>query len=860
MEESLSAKIASRSLPKRRARTILTIAAVFLGVALLVGINMATASALGEFNNYINKFWGATDIIVTYGTEAPFYPNQTLSKVLSDPLVRQTTQRLNWLGATGNSASNTTFFIVGVDPKTDFDYATFNITGSSRISFGEAVVDNILAQKYGLIVDSTFEIFTLTSQGNIRPIPLRVTGINYSLRNLGSSIYMYLPDLQSDLVLGGQITHIYASLYDSTKALLVESDLQKLLPLYDVSAPKAEAVERISGQTAGFQIGLNVMIAISLVVCSFIVFNTLFMTVMERTYEIGIMRAVGSSRSQIFRIFLAEGLLIGALGTIAGILGGLGLARLFTSVFETTFNVPSLPVAELTPNIVITGLVAGFSAVFAGALYPAISASRINIIQAIRPSARNARRQLPLSGVSLTGIVLLGLGASESLRLTPFHIAYLDVILVPIGLILLGAVFFGRTGRAIMLLVFPASRTVRYVASRSGRRRLLRNTVSFGMIAITLSFAIMIGGIQSGVQEALQQGIQEALGADIILVANESIPISFTSNLTRITQVASATPLSPSDVPAKALGKSGNSSIGILAVDPSVFPNIISYTFVNSPTVSQVYSQLASDNRSLLIPDSLASKLGVVVGDQLSILTRNSTVNNTNSTVPFTVAGVFTGPVLQYIQFGEHFASDSVVVSFAAQREYFDGRDTAPLFLVDLRSQYKSQAAGVARDITTMFPQYNFGENSLTLGELLSLVNSTINRIFALILLILYFALLIASLGIGATMIMSVSDRRREIGLLRSQGVSRLQITGLFLGEGTYLGLFGFLLAVPGGLLLLKGATNSTSLAGFFIPFIIPYGAIVQALILALAAVLTGSLYPAVRASRLEITRALGQV
>jgi putative ABC transport system permease protein len=142
----------------------------------------------------------------------------------------------------------------------------------------------------------------------------------------------------------------------------------------------------------------------------------------------------------------------------------------------------------------------------------------------------------------------------------------------------------------------------------------------------------------------------------------------------------------------------------------------------------------------------------------------------------------------------------------------------------------------------------------------LALVKDTINRIFALILLILYFALLIASLGIGATMIMNVSDRRREIGLLRSQGVSRLQIAGLFLGEGTLLGLFGFLLSIPGGLLLLKGATNSTTLAGFFIPFIVPYGAIVQALILALVAVLIGSLYPALRASRLEITQALQQV
>jgi len=398
------------------------------------------------------------------------------------------------------------------------------------------------------------------------------------------------------------------------------------------------------------------------------------------------------------------------------------------------------------------------------------------------------------------------------------------------------------------------------VSSRSGRRRLLRSSVCFGMITITLSFAIMIGGIQSGVRGALQQGVQEAIGADIILVANQSVPVSFTDNLTSLQQVASATSLSPSPFSAKAFGISASSSIGVVAVDASVFPTIISYTFVNSQPVSQIYQRLASDNQSLLIPDSLASKLGVAAGDQLSILTRKSNADNSTSIVSFTVAGVFTGPVLQYIQFGEHFASDSIVVSLASQREYFAGRDTSPLFLVDLKPQYKSQATGVAQDIAGRFPQYDFAENSLTLGELLSLVNDTINRIFALILLILYFALLIASIGIGATMIMNVSDRRREIGLLRAEGMSRLQITGLFIGEGALLGLFGFLLAIPGGLLLLKGATNSTSLAGFFIPFIVPYSAIVQALVLAVVAVLIGSLYPAIRASRLEITRALEQV
>jgi putative ABC transport system permease protein len=856
----LSAKIASRNLPKRRARTILTILAVFLGVALLVGINMATTSALGEFNSYTDKFWGATDIVVSYGNEQSF-PNQTLSIVQSNSLVQKTAERYDWGGVSGTLASNVTYLLDGINPQNDFDYSSFNVTGTRQFTTGQAVVDNAIAQKLNLGIGSELTVYTTLPTNNaslVQPvvISLEIVGINNPLRNIGSTVYMSLPELQSDLLQDGRITHIYASLYDPTKAVQAETQLLKALPdNYDVSAPKAEAVQRIDSQTTGFQIGLNVMIGVSLVVCSFIVFNTLYMTVIERTYEIGMLRAVGSSRGQIFSIFLAEGLFIGAIGTLSGIFGGLGLARFFTVAFEQVLGIPGLPVAQLTLPIALFGLGAGLVAVLVGSIYPALAASRINIIQAIRPSARNSRKPVSLRLVGLIGSILLGLGAAESLRLTPFHINYLDVIIVPIGLILLGTVIFAKAGRTLTWPLFPASSPIRYVASKSGRRRLLRSSVCFGMIALTLSFAIMIGGIQGGVQGALQQGIQEVLGADILLISNQSIPISFASNLTSLMTVASATPMSPSQFSAKAFGPTSNSSIGVVAVDPAVFPTMISYNFVNSPPSSQVYSELATDNQSLIIPDSLASELGVSAGNTIPVLT---TISNT--TVPFRVAGVFTGPVLQYIQFGQHFASDSIVVSFASQQEFFEGKNTAPLFLVDLKSQYKSQASNVANNIASTFPRYDFGENSLTLSGLLSLVNDTINRIFALILLILYFALLIASLGIGATMIMNVSDRRREIGLLRSQGMSRGQIMKLFLGEGAMLGLFGFLLSIPGGLLLLKGATNSTTLAGFFIPYVVPYSAIVEAFFLSLVAVLAGSIYPACRASRMEITRALDRV
>ncbi len=847
----LSGKIAYRNLPRRKARTILTITAILLGVALLVGINMATASATGEFTNYINKFWGATDIVVKYANGQVF-DNQTINTVQANPDIRATASRLAWTGSLDNI---TTFQFVGLDSRNDFDYSSFNITGTRTIGSGQAVVDSQIAQKYALtigsniIVAKTFPILSNTT------ILLSVVGINYPLRNLGASVYTNLSNMQASLGLQGKITQIYGSLDDSTRAVQVQKQLQKALgQSFDVSAPKAEAVQRIQGQTAGFQLGLNVMIAVSLVVCSFIVFNTLYMTVAERTYEIGVMRAVGSSRSQVFRIFLTEGFLIGIIGATTGVLAGLGLARLFTSIFETSLGFTNLPQAQLTPLIALTGVAAGFAAVLAGSLYPSFSASRTNIMQAIRPSARN-RRATPHSVILAVGLGMLAVGIGQSLSLTPFHVSYIDVALVPLGLVIIGGVIFGKLGRFLSVPLYVFSRTIAYVASRTGRRRLLRSTVSFGMIAITLSFTIMIGGIQGGVQQALQAGVQEALGADIILVANQSIPISFTNNLTRIPEVSYATPLGPASVPSKAFGGNGNStSVGVLAVDPLVFPNIISYTFVGSSSSFEAYSRLAGSNESLLIPEGLASRLGVVAGDSLTMLT----YANGNKT--FLVAGVFTGPVLQYINFGEHFASDSIIVSFNSEHEYFAGQYKSPLFLVDLKNHDRTVASNTAHDIAGLYPKFDFAENSITLGQLLSLVNSTIDRIFGLILLILYFALLIATLGIAATMIMNVAERRREIGLLRSQGMSGIQITGLFLGEGALIGLFGFLLAVPAGLLLLKGATNSTSIAGFWIPFIIPYGMILEAFPLALVAVLGGSVYPAVRAARMEITRALGQV
>src|SRR2546428_10886725 len=107
---------------------------------------MATSSALGEFNNDISKFWGATDIVVTSGNGLQF-SNQTLNTVENNLLVHQAAERLVWGGAIGTTKSNTTFFLTGVNPTSDFDYFTFNISGVRQLSQGKAVVDRVIAEK-----------------------------------------------------------------------------------------------------------------------------------------------------------------------------------------------------------------------------------------------------------------------------------------------------------------------------------------------------------------------------------------------------------------------------------------------------------------------------------------------------------------------------------------------------------------------------------------------------------------------------------------------------------------------------------------------------------------------------------------
>jgi putative ABC transport system permease protein len=843
--------MATRNISRRKSRNILTVFAIILGTALLVGVNIATTSAMAEFTRYLERFWGETDIFIRYVGNVPFNEgNITIVSEVSD--VEKYTPRLTlgWLPI--NNDTNKLIAIVGI-AKDDFDYVTYNITGSRNVNGQNVVIGNKIAEEYGIKTDDVFNL-TVTEY-EAKNYTVKAIGIYHSTPPATSiDIFMDLEKAQEITGLEGKISLILVKIKDPAKAIETRDLLQKKLGVeFEVSAPKTEAQQRIQSQLAGFQLGLNIMIMVALLVCGFLVFNTMFMAVKERTYEIGVLRAVGTSRRHVFLVFLEESLLLGAAGTVIGIFAGLALSNLFALVLEQAFHMSKITGLALTRDSVIIGLVGGLLTVVGGAVYPAISASRVNILQALRPEMR-IKRKIPDSIFLVTGLFLFLFGVALALGMLPFALPYVDMFLIPLGLVLFAAISVKKASRVLVKPIMLLASSIGLLLSKSVTKKLLRNAVSFGMIGISLAFTIMMGGIQAGIVDAIEGGVKEALGADIMLFSNQTLPIKFKENLTNLDErIQSVTPMGFYWSGTRVFKGENQSSVAVIVIEPETFYDIIKYQFVDPLKPEDAYAKLSSNNETLILPDGLARKLDVSVGSNLTVVTPTYGPKN------FTVEGIFTGAALQFISFGIRPMSESIIISFKSESTYFYGRSEAAIFFVNLKEEYKQQASDVAKLIDLEYPQYRFARRSTTLQDLLSGVRTEIDKIFSIFYLMLYFAIFISTIGIAIIMIMNVAERRREIGLLRSQGMSRNQILSMLLTEACFLGILGFMVGLPSGLLLLKSATSTTTITGFWLPYIVPWLTIAQALAFAIVASLGGALYPAIKASRMSITRSLQQ-
>ncbi len=412
----------------------------------------------------------------------------------------------------------------------------------------------------------------------------------------GYRMYVDLAKAQTMLNYTGEINSVSAKLVDSKQTSSVVSDLNgRLGSDYIVNPVKESLLNVVSKATSGLQSGLQIMSVMALCVAIVIVLNTMYMNIGERTHEIGILRSQGASTGQVFWIFFSESLILGIIGVAIGLVLGLFITdifRYFTSrIFQPfapgivfKFSFPATTVQHL-----ILGAAAGLLTVMIGGLFPALSACRTSIIGALRPSMRKPGKQRTALKLVLIGLPLTIFGAFIFVWFdifSQFGIGlYVVSALAPIamlGVTLLSAGLLRNGGPVIERSLFGFGKT-RKIISRNVERNLLRSTICFALIGMSLSLVIVMGGAQIGTVAGVENVIRSFSSSDLTLMTDDAVPMNFSVRIATTEAVNATTPVLV--VPDRTILQNNasesplNSSSTVLAIDTVSYPTVMSMTF-----------------------------------------------------------------------------------------------------------------------------------------------------------------------------------------------------------------------------------------------------------------------------------------
>jgi putative ABC transport system permease protein len=284
----------------------------------------------------------------------------------------------------------------------------------------------------------------------------------------------------------------------------------------------------------------------------------------------------------------------------------------------------------------------------------------------------------------------------------------------------------------------------------------------------------------------------------------------------------------------------------VMAIDPITYPQVTSMR-LSDESSSNAMEEL-DNSGNIILADPLARKLNASVGELVGLKAAgNSTTWN------FTIIGVAEGAFMEMMSFGDFALGDASYVSYKTLNSTFpEYIDDANLFFVKAKAD---------QDIDYIEEQivetYEYDLFILTYTDILQTIQGFIDEMFVILYSVVLFAVVNAAIGVAAIMVMNVSERKHEIGILRSQGMSRPQVISSIVGEAAVLGVVGFLVGSVIGLIFHRITIAYMSLMGFPMEFFVPYDSIIIILFLALVTSIMSAVYPAFRASRLNIVDAI---
>jgi putative ABC transport system permease protein len=837
---------------RRKLRTALTAIAIVLGVALITGTYVLTDSIKGAFGGIFTQVYQGTDATVTgksafdlsdNGTTAPPFGQSLL------PKIRQLPDVADAVGGVGGNAH----LILGskvvhfggapnlgfsVDPKRPV-LNSLELVDGKWPGTNQVVIDEATVHKKHLQIGQTIGV-----QANGPTLQMRISGFVHfgGASSLGGATLsgFNLPTAQRLFQRIGKLDQIRAKAKAGITPAKLAAEIRGVLPPHtQVRTGQAQAKEDAKDTESFLNFLQDFLLAfggIALFVGSFVIANSLSITIAQRTRELATLRTLGASRRQVRRLIVIEGLAIGAIASVAGIGVGLGLGVGLFKLFDAVgFTLPNNGLV-LHQRTVIVALIVGILVTVLASLRPAFRATRVPPIAAVRegselPPGRFAKYR-PIGSALLTvlgfGLLIYGLFAHGLGTKGVLLSMGVGTLLIFLGVALLAA----RFARPLAwVLGAPATRfggAAGALARDNARRNPQRTASTASALMIGLALVTLVAVMAAGITKSFRGAVDDLWVSGYAITAQNNFdPIPIAAG-----NAAARTP----GVQAIANVRGG---------DAEIFNGVHQATAVG-PGGAQIFNMTWLDGRSnavigrlgahgSFVDKNFAKKHSLTIGSPLTLTAP------TGKSVNVKVIGIFDPPTG-----GSPFGP--VTISDSAWDKIYDTPQNLYSFVRMQGGETDAAKAALERQLAS-FPNAKVQTKKEFIDNQISGLNSILNVLFVLLAL----SVIVSLFGIVNTLVLTVFERTRELGMLRAIGMTRRQVRRMIRAESVITALMGGVIGIVLGLVL--GGLLAARID--FIVFALPW---VQVIIFGVAAIVVGlvaAIFPARRAGKLNVLEAL---
>ncbi len=818
--------------------TLLTVAGVSLGVGVYIAIELSSASLRTSLRRTVDKIAGKAQLEVTSGEAG--VPDEIVD-VLREVRGVYAAQPIVEAVVKPEGPAEQSLMVLGVDflgdrSVRDWDFDGDDVLDDPLVFLAQPdsiCLTDEFAKRKGLKLDDTIRLETghgwkpFTVRGLIKPEgPATAFSGNIALMDLYAAQYVFgrgrLLD-RVDIVLDPGVT------VEEGAARLIDA----LGAGYTAEPPARRGAEmEVLIENFGRTLTLGSWQAMFIAI--FLIFNVFAVAATRRRREIGILRSLGVARSAILRLFLVEGAIIGLVGAAIGVGAGLVLARATTrfiaGLTEVAYGLTHSETAViLDPRVILVGALLGVLSAIAAAFFPALQAARLQPVDALakggfqRVAAGSERLRL-ITGSVVSAVAVL---VVVTLSRRSFGFAVIGMMLINGAAVLMAPTLIGPLVR----LLRPVMERIFGVEGRIATDTLLqaprRTSATVLALMISLGFVLTLAGLTHAFRVSYTAWMNGVMNADFYVTASQRffskayrLPPEFATVLSEIPGVRWVEEFR--GIHLKYGGKRP-----FLATLP------LERTFkrMRMPIVDGTRERLEDEvprGRGIAVSDNFARLFKKKLGDPVTLDTPQ---------------GPLTLPIASIVM---DYSSDQGTI-WMDRSVYLAYWKDAGIDTIDILLTPTADRATISQEIRARLAGKTDRLFVMTASEMKENIHDLLDQFFALSYIQLVIALFVAVLGITNTLVISVAERRRELGILKALGTERRQVAKLIVLEALGISIVGSVVGYALGTYLIRYASDAISEAntGWTLPYTFPWGLASGLAPLLVIVTVLAALYPA---------------